>query len=206
MLQSVRPHRQQPTRLRHLWDPPGKNTGVGCHFLLQCMKVKSEREVAESCPTPSDLMDCSLPGSSVHGLFQARVLECRAIAFSNNNRSTHLFCQVLFWVIYTYYFLQSSQEPYEEGNMFSPFYRWGNWGRGKLSNFLKVMKLVTGKDELRPDNASLNQCCLNSSVMQPLGLNAAPYEWGKHQFLWGVSVCAVISCFSCVWLLQSYGP
>ena len=117
----------------------------------------------------------------------------------NNNRSTHLFYQVLFWVIYTY-FLQWSQEPYEEGNMFSPFYRWGNWGRGKLSNFLEVMKLVTAKDEWHTDNASLSQCCLNSSVMQPLGLNAAPYEWGKHQFLWGVSVCAVISCFSCVWL------
>jgi len=59
-----------------------KNTGVGCHFLLQCMKVKSEREVAQSCPTLSDPMDCSLPGSSVHGIFQARVLEWGAIAFS----------------------------------------------------------------------------------------------------------------------------
>ena len=65
-----------------LWDSPGKNTGVGCHFLLQCMKVKSEREVAQSCLTPSDHMDCSLPGSSVHGIFQARVLEWGAIAFS----------------------------------------------------------------------------------------------------------------------------
>ena len=65
------------------WDSPGKNTGVGCHFLLQCMKVKSEREVAQSCPTLSDPMDCSLPGSSVHGLFQARVLEWGAIAFSD---------------------------------------------------------------------------------------------------------------------------
>ena len=64
------------------WDSPGKNTGVGCHFLLQCMKVKSESEVAELCPTLSDLMDCSLPGSSVHGIFQARVLEWGAIAFS----------------------------------------------------------------------------------------------------------------------------
>ena len=61
---------------------PGKNTGVGCHFLLQCMKVKSESEVAQSCPTPSDPMDCSLPGSSIHGIFQARVLEWGAIAFS----------------------------------------------------------------------------------------------------------------------------
>ena len=63
------------------WDYPGKNTGVGCYFLLQCMDVKSESEVAQSCPTLSDPMDCSLPGSSVHGIFQARVLEWIAIAF-----------------------------------------------------------------------------------------------------------------------------
>ena len=66
------------------WDSPGKNTGVGCHFLLQCMKVKSESEVAQSCLTLSDPMDCSLPGSFVHGIFQARVLEWGAIAFSSN--------------------------------------------------------------------------------------------------------------------------
>ena len=66
----------------HPWDSPGKNTGVGCHFLLQCMKVKSENEVAQSCPTLSDPMDCSLPDSSVHGIFQARVLEWGAIVFS----------------------------------------------------------------------------------------------------------------------------
>ena len=86
---SVRPQRWQPTRLPHLWDSPGKNTGVGCHFLLQCMKVKSESEVAQSCPTPSDPMDCSPPGSSVHGIFQARVLEWGAIAFSTE-LSMHL--------------------------------------------------------------------------------------------------------------------
>ena len=80
MSNSVRPHRQQPTRLPRPWDSPGKNTGVGCHFLLQCMKVKSEREVAQLCPTLSDLMDCSLPGSSIHGIFQTRVLEWGAIA------------------------------------------------------------------------------------------------------------------------------
>ena len=79
---SVQPHRWQPTRLPHPWDSPGKNTGVGCHFLLQCMKVKSESEVAQSCPTLSYPMDCSLPGSSVHGISQARVLEWDAIAFS----------------------------------------------------------------------------------------------------------------------------
>ena len=79
---SVRPHRWQPTRICHTCDSPGKNTGVGCHFLLQCMKVKSESEVAQSCLTLSDLMDHSLPGSSAHGIFQARVLEWGAIAFS----------------------------------------------------------------------------------------------------------------------------
>ena len=79
---SVRPRRQRPTRLPHPWDSPGKNTGVGCHFLLQCMKVKSGSEVAQLCPTPSDPMDCSLPGSSVHGILQARVLKWGAIAFS----------------------------------------------------------------------------------------------------------------------------
>ena len=63
------------TRLPRPWDSPGKNTGVGCHFLLQCMKVKSESEVAQSCPTLSNPMDYSLPGSSIHGIFQARVLE-----------------------------------------------------------------------------------------------------------------------------------
>ena len=82
MSDSVRPQRQQPTRLPHPWDSPGSNTGVGCHFLLQCMKVKSESEVAQSRPTFSDPMDCSPPGSSVHGIFQARVLEWVAIAFS----------------------------------------------------------------------------------------------------------------------------
>ena len=143
MSDSVRPHRRQPTRLPRPWDSPGKNTGVGCHFLLQCMKVKSksevaqscptfttpwtaahqappsmgfsrqeywngvplpsnphhihtiglgskmdemksEREVTQSCPTLSDPMDYSLPGSSIHGIFQARVLEWGAFAFSNS--------------------------------------------------------------------------------------------------------------------------
>ena len=128
MSDSVRPHRWKPTRLPRPWGSPGKNTGVGCHFLLQCMKVKSEREVTQSCLTSrphglqptrllrpwdfpgkstgvgchcllrspaaaaakslqscltlSDLVDCSLPGSSVHGIFQARVLEWGTIAFS----------------------------------------------------------------------------------------------------------------------------
>ena len=80
----MRSHRWQPTRLPCPWDSPGKNPGVGCHFLLQCMKVKSESEVTQSCPTLRDPMDCSPPGSSIHGIFQARVLEWGAIAFSVN--------------------------------------------------------------------------------------------------------------------------
>ena len=84
MSDSVRPHRWQPTRLPSPWDSPGKNTGVGCHFSLQCMKVKSESEVAQSCPTLHDPMGCSPPGPLVHGIFQAKVLEWCAIAFSMN--------------------------------------------------------------------------------------------------------------------------
>ena len=80
---SVRPHRWQPNRLPHPWDSPDTNTGVGCHFLLQCMKVKSESEVAQSCLTLIDPMDCSLPGSSIHGILQARALEWGAIALSH---------------------------------------------------------------------------------------------------------------------------
>ena len=76
------PHRQQPTRLCHLWDSPGQNTGVGCHLLLQFMKVKSESEVSYSCLTLHNPMNCSLPGFSIHGNFQAKVLEWIAIAFS----------------------------------------------------------------------------------------------------------------------------
>ena len=89
MSDSVRPHRRQPTRLRRPQDSPGKNTGVGCNFLLQCMKVKGEGEAAQSCLTLSDPMDCSLPGSSVHGIFQAEVLEWGAIAFK-----AHMSCAV----------------------------------------------------------------------------------------------------------------
>ena len=88
MSDSVQPHRRQPTRLPRPWDSPGKNTAVGCHFLLQCMKVKSESKVARSCPTLQDSMDCSLPGSSIHGIFQARVLEWVEVSL---NRSAHVY-------------------------------------------------------------------------------------------------------------------
>ena len=82
---TLRPHRWQPTGLPRPWDSLGKNAGVGCHFLLQCMKVKSGSEVAQLCPTLSDPMDCSLPGFSVHAIFQARVLEGGIIAFSEES-------------------------------------------------------------------------------------------------------------------------
>ena len=82
MSDSVQPQRQQPTGSPRPWDSPGKNTEMGCHFLLQCVKMKSESEVTQSCPTLSDPMDGSLPGSSAHGIFQARVLEWVTIAFS----------------------------------------------------------------------------------------------------------------------------
>ena len=75
------PTDSSPTRFPRPWDSPGKNTEVGCHFFLQCMKVKSESEITQSCPTLSDPMDCSLPGSCVHGILQARVLEWGAFAF-----------------------------------------------------------------------------------------------------------------------------
>ena len=93
MSDSVQPQRWQPTWLPHPWDPPGKNTGVGCLFLLQCMKVKTKREVAQSCLTLSNTIECSLPGSSVHGIFQARVLEWVAIAFSD-----HTCIQIFKWL------------------------------------------------------------------------------------------------------------
>ena len=100
MSDSVRPHRRQPTRLRRPWDSPGKNTGVGCHFLLQCMKVKSESEVSQSCPTLRDPMDCCLPGSSIHGIFQARVLKWGAILLtldlSISGRNCCLFSPAVF--------------------------------------------------------------------------------------------------------------
>ena len=92
MSDSVRPHRRQPTRLRRPWDSPGKNAGVGCHFLLQCMKVKSESEVVQSSSTLSDPMVCSLTGSSVHGIFQARVLEWGAIECMPNPFSRVCLC------------------------------------------------------------------------------------------------------------------
>ena len=96
MSDSVRPQRRQPTRLPRPWDSPGKNTGVGCHFLLQCMKVKSESKVAQSCPTLRDPMDRSLPGSSVHGILQAGVLSGVPLARAKKKQLLLFFIPILF--------------------------------------------------------------------------------------------------------------
>ena len=123
MSYSVWPYGQQPTRLLCPQDSPGKNTGVGCHFLLQCIKVKSESEVAQLCPTPSDPFDCSLPGSSVHGILQARVLEWDAIANWSNRKiwpwstewsraKANMFCQENALVIANTLFQQHKRRLY----------------------------------------------------------------------------------------------
>ena len=138
MSDSVRPHRWQPTRLPRPWDSPGKNTGVGCHFLLQCRKLKSESEVAQSCPTPSDPMDWSLPGSFVHGIFQARVLEWGANILSDilgNLRQEHKsgirinICKEIYWkskidilgIFWNFYSIVTEIACYHQGSHFILF-------------------------------------------------------------------------------------
>ena len=114
------------------WDSPGKSTGVGCHFLLQCIKVKSESEVAQSCPTLSNPMDCSLPGSSVHGIFQARVLEWIAIAFSGGQ-----ICFSRIWLFVTSWAV-ARQAPLSMGILQAKILEWvampssrgSSWPRG----------------------------------------------------------------------------
>ena len=126
----MRPHRWQPTRLPCPWDSPGKNTGVGFHFLLQCMKVKRENEVAQSCPTPSDPMDCSLPGSSVHGTFQAKVLEWVAIAFSKCSLGISNILEKISGLCLSIVFLYSFTMIAEEGFLsllailWNPAFKW----------------------------------------------------------------------------------
>ena len=146
MSDSVRPHRWQPTRLPHPWDSPGKNSGVGCHFLLQCVKVKSESEVAQSCPTLSDPMDCSLPGSSIHGIFQARVLEWGAIAFSSICFKKYLFCCQNSTGIYTVlsnftawlYFMLQGKMKFKIQNVFAAHCKHGSRYPAKESKPLYI--------------------------------------------------------------------
>ena len=133
MSDSVGPHRGQPTRLPRPRDSPGKNTGVGCHFLLQCMKVKSESEVAQSCLTLQDPMDCSLPGSSAHGILQARVLEWGAIAFPETGHNS--------WQLFS---TQCARHNYTMRKALSllPFCGWGNWGAQGTQPFAQGRRAV----------------------------------------------------------------
>ena len=108
MSDSVRPQRRQPTRLPRPWDSPSMNTGVDCYFLLQCMKVKRESEAAQLCLILSDPMECSLPGSSIHGIFQARALEWVATAFSMLKLlyTCNFVCLFVFFSVETIFLLQ----------------------------------------------------------------------------------------------------
>ena len=178
MSDSVRPHRWQPTRLPRPWDSPGKNTGVGSHFLLQCMKVKSEREVTQSCPTLSDPMDGSPPGSSVRGIFQARVLEWGAIAFYLVNPPNFLIlilqsdperrqantspcsrhCSKP--IKYTNSF-NSCNNPLSCELLLSPFYRQGSQGLGRFSNLARVtQQALRQKKDLRLKLRASEECGL----------------------------------------------
>ena len=137
------PQRWQPTRLRRPWDSLGKNTAVGCHFLLQCKKVKSESEGARSCWTLSDPMDCSLPGSSIHGIFQARVLEWVAMAFMLGHFS-HVWLFVTLWTVtrQTSLSMEYSRQEY-----------WSELPRSLLEDYLQGSNHVcyiscTGRQEI----------------------------------------------------------
>ena len=171
----MQPHRRQPTRLPRPWGSPGKNTGVGCHFLLQCMKVKSESEVAESCPTPSNPMDCSPPGSSIHGIFQARVLEWVAIAFSiiYTYICIYLYTEIYPVLISSYFLLCQGLYPRDISSVFLNFHvlwwLWGNSEFGLMTNTghipITFSECSTSTLGLRGQNPIIGYCpcCMDCS-------------------------------------------
>ena len=134
MSDSVRPHRQQPARLPRPWDSPGKNAGVGCHFLIQCMEMKSGSEVAQSCPTPSDPMDCCLPGSSVHGIFQARALEWVPLPSPMACHIWPLLCWCIFFLWASQMVLVAKNSPTNAGGIRVRSLGWEDpWRRAQQS-------------------------------------------------------------------------
>ena len=140
MSDSVWQHRQQPTRLPCPWDSPGKNTGEGCHSLLQCVKVKSESEVAKSCLTLSNPMDCSLPGSSVHGIFQAKVLEWGATAFSSTQT-----------IVFKYHFILKEDNAAWRNRWFQG---WANAVQNELEISCHIRKHKNKRHEGKKESSS----------------------------------------------------
>ena len=154
----VRPHRQQPTRHPRPWDSPGKNTAVGCHFLLQCMKVESESEVVQLCLTLSDPMDCSLPCSSIHGIFQATVLEWGAIAFSHLDalKTTKT---------------SKTQDP--------SLYSWTSLSlcfqsHSKVTHSLQLKTVIWGLFLTPPSSFSLSPDCIDHTLLHPVTFSWLP--------------------------------
>ena len=163
MSDSVWLHRWQPSRFPCPWDSPGKNTGVGCHFLLQCMKVKSESEVAQSCLTPSNPVDCSLPGSSVHGIFQARVLEWVATAFSQLKRLEGAkFCRT-WWAMGRHFFFKGEtlKDLKQEDSM--GFASWKSSFSYGVEYRLEQLRMEAGR------RVRIDQVKLDGNFVQRLG-------------------------------------
>ena len=184
----MRPHRWQSTRLRCPWDSPGKNTGVGCHFLLQCMKVKSESKVAQSCPTLSDPMECSLPGSSTHGIFQARGLEWSAIAFSNREMRNLQLSGIQENESESHSVLSDSWWPH---GLYSPWNSPGqNTGIGNHS-------LLQGIFPTQGSNPGLAHC---RWILYQLSHKGSPtiLEWAAYSFSSGSSWLRNLTGISCI--------
>ena len=183
MSDSVQLYRRQPTRLPCPWDFPGKNTGVGCHFLRQCMKEKSESEVSQSCPTLSGPMNCSLPGSSIHGIFQARVLEWGAIAFSAWHKKT-------------------LQKCLNNGTCFLSYNQRPGWGESRYPNWQLASPRWSG--------SWLHQPAQLSALLNLLQIAFLKNQyWSTVSFVWSIQgiICMCVCSFakSCLTLCDPMG-
>ena len=188
MSDSVRPHSRKPTRLPRPWDSLGKNTGVGCHFLLQCMKVKSESKVAQPYGTLRDPMGCSLPGSSVHGIFQARVLEWVAIGESSPFYCFPLFLCIDRWRRLSYLSLLFFGTLHSNGYIF-PFH-------------LCLSLLFFSQLFVRPPQTTILSFCISFSWGWSWSLPAIQcYEPLSIvlQVLYPIKFLESICCFNCMY-------